>query len=381
MKRLLFIIIMLLILLNIGSNKKKNVDKEFRGIYISYIEINKYLKDTNINDSKNNINNMINNVKSLNCNVIVLQVRPSCDAIYYSKIFPISKYLSSNGSYPYDVLKYFIKVSHNNGIKVYAWINPYRVSTTSDIDSISEFNPAYRFINTDTLYINNGIYFNPSKRDVEDIIVDGVSEVLKYDIDGVLFDDYFYPSNDIDLNDYNEYIKNNNYISLGEYHLNIVNRMIKRVHSICKEKNVSFGVSPDGNIENNYNKNYVDVKRWLSSDKYVDFIMPQLYYGFNNSSKPYIDTINEWKSLIKNKDIDFYIALAFYKVGEIDNYAKEGKYEWIENNNIIMKEIVYSRNIDYYKGFCLYRYDNIFDQDIFKETSKEEIKNVKDVLN
>ena len=381
MKKLLFIIIMLLILLNIGSNKKKNVDKEFRGIYISYIEINKYLKDTNINDSKNNINNMINNVKSLNCNVIVLQVRPSCDAIYYSKIFPISKYLSSNGSYPYDVLKYFIKVSHNNGIKVYAWINPYRVSTTSDIDSISEFNPAYRFINTDTLYINNGIHFNPSKRDVEDIIVDGVSEVLKYDIDGVLFDDYFYPSNDIDLNDYNEYIKNNNYISLGEYHLNIVNRMIKRVHSICKEKNVSFGVSPDGNIENNYNKNYVDVKRWLSSDKYVDFIMPQLYYGFNNSSKPYIDTINEWKSLIKNKDIDFYIALAFYKVGEIDNYAKEGKYEWIENNNIIMKEIVYSRNIDYYKGFCLYRYDNIFDQDIFKETSKEEIKNVKDVLN
>ena len=381
MKKLLFIIIMLLILLNIGSNKKKNVDKEFRGIYISYIEINKYLKDTNINDSKNNINNMINNVKSLNCNVIVLQVRPSCDAIYYSKIFPISKYLSSNGSYPYDVLKYFIKVSHNNGIKVYAWINPYRVSTTSDIDSISEFNPAYRFINTDTLYINNGIHFNPSKRDVEDIIVDGVSEVLKYDIDGVLFDDYFYPSNDIDLNDYNEYIKNNNYISLGEYHLNIVNRMIKRVHSICKEKNVSFGVSPDGNIENNYNKNYVDVKRWLSSDKYVDFIMPQLYYGFNNSSKPYIDTINEWKSLIKNKDIDFYIALAFYKVGEIDNYAKEGKNEWIENNNIIMKEIVYSRNIDYYKGFCLYRYDNIFDQDIFKETSKEEIKNVKDVLN
>lgn len=381
MKKLLFIIIMLLILLNIGSNKKKNVDKEFRGIYISYIEINKYLKDTNINDSKNNINNMINNVKSLNCNVIVLQVRPSCDAIYYSKIFPISKYLSSNGSYPYDVLKYFIKVSHNNGIKVYAWINPYRVSTTSDIDSISEFNPAYRFINTDTLYINNGIYFNPSKRDVEDIIVDGVSEVLKYDIDGVLFDDYFYPSNDIDLNDYNEYIKNNNYISLGEYHLNIVNRMIKRAHSICKEKNVSFGVSPDGNIENNYNKNYVDVKRWLSSDKYVDFIMPQLYYGFNNSSKPYIDTINEWKSFIKNKDIDFYIALAFYKVGEIDNYAKDGKYEWIENNNIIMKEIVYSRNIDYYKGFCLYRYDNIFDQSIFKETSKEEIKNVKDVLN
>ena len=324
--------------------------------------------------------NMINNVKNLNCNVIVLQVRPSSDAIYYFKIFPISKYLFSNGNYPYDVLKYFINRSHNNGIKVYAWINPYRVSTLSNTDSISEFNPAYKYIGTDTLYVNNGIYYNPSKKEVENIIVDGVSEVLKYDVDGILFDDYFYPSNDIDINDYNEYVNKHNFISIERYHLNIINKMVRRVYSLCRKNNVSFGISPDGNIDNNYHKNYADVKKWLSSDKYVDFIMPQLYYGFENGNKPYINTINEWRNLVKNKNIDFYIALAFYKIGEIDNYALDGKYEWIENNNIIMKEIVYSRNLNGYKGFCLYRYDNIFDQSVFKETSKEEIKNVKDIL-
>ena len=373
---LLFIIIVLILLVNKKEIKENNIS-ELRGIYISYIEISKYLNDKDEISSKKEIDKMIDNIKTINCNTIILQVRPSTDSIYNSKIFPVSKYLSSKESYPFDVLKYFIEKSHEQNLKVIAWINPYRISTTSNINEIKENSPAFKYIDSDVVYIGNGIFFNPAKEEVKQLIIDGVKEVLNYKVDKILFDDYFYPSNDIDILEY-EKVKEKK--TIEEFHLENVNDLIKRVHTECKKKNIPFGISPDGNIENNYNKNYADVKQWLSSSEYVDFIMPQLYYGFNNTTKPFIKTINEWNELIKNKDIDLYIALAFYKVGTLDTYARDGKDEWINNNNIIMKEIIYSRNITHYKGFSLYRYDNIFDESNFTNTSYSELKSVKRIL-
>ena len=377
MKKLLLFLFIILIIIILLIPSKKEEEKEFRGIYISYIEISNYLNDKNENESKENIDKMINNIKKYHCNTIILHVRPSSDSIYNSKIFPISKYLSSSGTYSYDVLDYFIKKSHQNNIKLYAWINPYRISTTNNVDEINKNHPAYKYLNTDTIYISSGIYFNPSKKEVEDLIVNGVKEIIKYKVDGILFDDYFYPSDDIDINDYKKIDDN---ISLEEYHLKVVNHLIERVHDECKKNNIPFGISPDGNNDNNYHKNYADVKTWLSSDKYIDFIAPQLYYGFNNSTKPFINTLNEWNNLRKNHDIKFYPALAFYKVGKQDEYAKDGINEWINNNDIIMKQILYSRNINGYNGFILYRYDNIFNRDYYGSNSIEEINNVKKIL-
>ena len=108
--------------------------------------------------------------------------------------------------------------------------------------------------------------------------------------------------------------------------------------------------------------------------------MPQIYYGFYNSTRAYTKAIHEWESLIENEDIDYYIALAFYKVGKEDKYAKNGFNEWVENNNIIMKEIILSRNLKNYKGFSLFRYDNIFDSDTYSSTSIKEIENLKKIL-
>jgi len=141
-----------------------------------------------------------------------------------------------------------------------------------------------------------------------------------------------------------------------------------------------FGISPDGNIENNYNKNYADVKEWLESDEYVDFIIPQIYYGFYNTSKSYMNVVKEWEKLIKNNKIKYYIALAFYKVGKVDNYAKNGKNEWLENNNIIMKEIIISRNLKKYDGFVLFRYENLFNSEQFTNNSIKEIENIKKII-
>lgn len=383
MKKLSLIIIFLAIVF-FSNNKVTSVKaekEETRAIFISYIELNKYVKKDDQTLSKKNIDKMLENIQNMKFNTVILQVRSASDAIYKSKIFPMSQYVSKKeGEDYYDVLDYFIKKCHKKNIKLFAWINPYRVRTTADPTTISKENPAYKYLETDTIFIDNGIYFNPAKKEVKELIVKGVKEVLEYDVDGILFDDYFYPSDVIDKKDYQEYLKNNDYIEEKQFRLKNVNDLIKNVYSECQKKKVPFGVSPDGNIENNYNKNYADVKKWLSSNNYVDFIMPQVYYGFYNSSKAYIKVINEWEALIKNKQIDLYIALAFYKVGTEDQFAKEGSSEWLYNDDIIMREIILSRNLKNYKGFALFKYDNVFDPENYTSTSLKELENIKKIL-
>lgn len=380
MKKGLFFLLGILILLGISSKKSnpiKEQKEETRGIYISYIEISNHLKEKKEEESKEKIKEMIENVNNLSLNTIILQVRPSCDAIYPSSIFPISKYLTEEETYPYDVLEYFIEESHKKKIKLYAWINPYRVSTTNE--KIKENSPVYSYQNTDILYEKEGIYLNPAREETTALILEGVKEVLNYKVDGILFDDYFYPSDEIDKKEYEDEKKENENLSLSEFHLSIVNEMIEKVHNLCKKKKIPFGVSPEGNIENNYEKNYADVKKWLSSNNYVDFMMPQLYYGFENGVKPFIPTSKEWSDLGK-EEIPLYPVLAFYKVGKIDSYAKEGKEEWLANDNIIGKEIIHLRSLKNYQGFILYRYDSIFTESQFTNTSQKELKNLKKIL-
>ena len=381
MKKILIGVIFIIGVLISNIESEELPKEEIKGVFLSYIEINKYIKNDNYEISKNIIKKIISNIKSMNLNTIILQVRSSSDSIYNSKIYPKSLYLVNNeyDNY-YDVLAYFIEEAHKYNIKIIAWINPYRVRTTENINNITDKNPAYKYLNTDTIYINNGVFYNPSKKEVTDLIIKGVEEVLEYDIDGLLFDDYFYPNVNIDEKDYQEYIKYNDYVSPENYRLEVINNMIKKVYKKCKEKNILFGISPDGNIENNYTTHYADVKTWMSKEGYIDFIMPQIYYGFYNSSRDYINTLKEWENNLLNENIDLYVALAFYKVGQYDKYARDGKNEWLENDDIIMREILLSRNTKKYKGFSLFRYDNIFNQDTFTNNSVKEIENLKKII-
>ena len=359
-------------------------EEEVRSVFISYMELSNQFNNVSYDIAKRNVLNMINNIKNEGFNEIIVQVRSFMDAIYKSNIFPWSRYLTGiEGKDPgYDLLNLFIEEAKKVNIKVIAWINPYRVRNDVNLSNLSEKNPAYKFIGSDTLFIKNCIYLNPSSNEVTEIIVEGVRELIKnYKIDGVLFDDYFYPDNDIDKKEYEEYISKNGFIDKSQYNLNIVSRMIKEVYDVCHKYNVKFGVSPDGNMENNYNKVFADVKRWCSEEGYIDFIMPQIYYGFYNETKPYKDVLEEWESIIKNKKVDFRVALAFYKVGSHDKWAKSGENEWIDANDIIMRQIVLARNTYNFKGFSLYRYEYLFETDYFTDTTLIEKENIKKVLN
>ncbi len=390
MKKILIIILVLFIGMYMFyyMNKKEdnniiNNFEEDRYVFISYIDYS-YLKGKDEKILKEEINKMVLNIKENNFNGIILQVRAFSDAIYYSKIFSPSLHIvnNENDKLKLDMLDYFIKLSHENNIKLIAWINPYRIRSNNDISSISGNNIVNKYLNTSSVEIKNGIYFNPAKDEVLDLIIKGVLEIVKnYDVDGILYDDYFYPSKTCDLNDYKLYKLNGGLKSLEDFRRDNINKLIRKTYEKIKEVNsdVLFGISPSGNMNNNYNAEYLDIN-YLIENKIVDFIMPQIYYGFDNTNLPFVNTVNSWSNLVKDTNIKFYVALALYKSGLEDKYAKVGINEWINNNDIISKQIIVSRNTYNYEGFSIFRYDYLFNSKKDNKQLLDEVFYVKKLL-
>ena len=368
------------------QNKNKSIinqtdsNIENKGVFLSYIELNKYIKNKSKIDSKNNIIKILDNLQNNGFNMLIIHVRAFSDAIYNSSVFPISDTVKVNGKAPsYDILEYIIKESHKRNIKIHAWINPYRIS--SDINFNNENHMSYKYIKTGCAkkVEGKGIYYNPACNEVNDLIISGIKEIIKnYKVDGIHFDDYFYPDNKIDLDSYKKYTETGGILTLADYRYNNILTLIKDVYWNIKaiDKSIEFGISPEGNIDNDYNNHYLDIKELLSSDGYVDYIMPQIYFGFENTTKPFIKTLNEWNSLIKNNKIKLIPALAFYKSGNYDKYAKAGSNEWISNYDIISRQVLESKKTNNYGGFSLFRYDYLFSEDKMNTNSKKEFENL-----
>ena len=387
----LILIIFLLVVIYIFIPKdtlkkedKSKIEEEKRAVFISYIELGNNLRGKSSEEMKRTINDMLDNAKNFGFNMIILQVRIFSDAIYKSSIYPSSRSVvnTEGDDLPFDILDYFVKKAHNKNLELHAWINPYRISNDTDISVISKDNPAYSMLNSTNIEVtDNGIYYNPASNKVETLILEGIEEIIKnYDVDGIHFDDYFYPkSDDIDKREYEESLKDNN-LTLQQFRLNTISSLIKKTYKLIKsyDKSLLFGISPDGNIDNNYNSNYVDTRLFCTEKGYLDYIMPQVYYGFFNSTKPFEDTVKSWNNLITN-NIELIPALAFYKTGNVDNYAKDGSNEWIEYNNIIAREVMLSRELSNYSGFAIFRYDSLFGNNL-TETSFLERENLKNIL-
>lgn len=388
MKYLSYLLLVLFIVSFVFTFTKFDEEKivefnETRAIYFSYIELDDYLNGKSDEKQKENIKMILDNIKGIKFNRIILHVRPFSDSIYKSEYYPISKSILNNSNQipEYDVLKYFIDEAHKRSIFVDAWINPYRISNSKDISKLSSNSVYYKF--KDSKVTEKGIYLNPANKDVQKLIVDGIVEIVKkYDIDGIHFDDYFYPDKEIDKESYNNYIKDGGKNTIDEYRYNNVKDLIKNVYSSIKKVNskVLFGISPEGNIDNCYNNSYLDLKVILSSDMYLDYIMPQIYFGFENETRPFIKTLNEWNNLIKNKKINLLPALAFYKSGKIDKYALSGKNEWINKSDIIKNEIIEGRKVNNYDGFSIFSYNYLFNKDYKNESNEKELENMKELL-
>ena len=121
------------------------------------------------------------------------------------------------------------------------------------------------------------------------------------------------------------------------------------------------------------NEVYADIYTWLD-EGYLDYIIPQIYFGFSNTVKPFKETADFWNKLVNNKKTRLIIGLPLYKIGLVDSYAVDGMYEFVFSNDVIKRQIEYSRSLSNYSGFALFRYGNFFD------VQSEEVENIKLLL-
>lgn len=302
---------------------------------------------------------------------------PCADAFYRSKYFPVSVYCfgKAGGELKYDPLELLCKAAHENQLKIEAWFNPYRVSQQNKIEKLSDENIAkkwYKEKNGNVVIVNQKIYFNPASKAVQKRIVAGVREIVKnYPVDGIHFDDYFYPDTDkkIDAKQYAVYCADGGNLSLGDWRRSRVNDLIRAVYKAVKEENQSctFGISPAAGIANDRDSLYADVETWATQKGYCDYLCPQVYFGFLNDTLPFMKTVKDWRDLVTACDL--YIGLPLYKCGKADAYAGRGKGEFRDNKNMIFRQIQFIRQIPAVKGFYVFSYGYLSDDSVGEEVS------------
>lgn len=356
-------------------------DEEMRGVWVSYMELSMENESSKTQKAfENKFTEIAQKCRESGFNTLIVQVRPLCDALYKSSYFPWSHILTgTQGENPqYDALQIMCDICKENSLKIHAWINPYRVSSNETPKKLSDNNP---YIKNSEIGIktDNGIFLDPSNETAQQLISDGVKEIAEnYDVDGIQFDDYFYPTEDesFDKKQYEAYIEKygkENSMSLDNWRMQNVNTLICKVYRTIKsvDSSVEFGISPQGNIGNNDGL-YADVKSWCTCKGFADYICPQIYFSLENPALTFEDCLNSWTSLDFDENVKLYVGLGGYKAGN-------GEYDeetWLLSDSILADEYDILRNNKSVRGFMLYSYNCLED-----DTAKKEINNLINALN
>ena len=294
-------------------------------------------------------------------NAMFVHVRPFSDSLYPSQYFPWSHILTgTQGQDPgFDPLQFMIDYTHSLGMEFHAWINPMRVKTSETPSTLADSNPYVQLGEEYPSYFmeyDGGVYLNPAYPYVRSLIADGAAEIAaNYDVDGIHFDVYFYPSQDAALDSaaYEAYTQSvEQPLSLAEWRKDNVNAMVAEVYSAIKEvkPEVVFGISPQGNIKNDEAMG-ADVKTWAAVPGYVDYLCPQLYFSFENEALGYMEALEEWAALPRHEGLSLYAGLALYKAGtDADNGT------WLLRDNIIALQAEAALEAGY-QGVILYSSD------------------------
>lgn len=356
-------------------------DEEMRGVWVSYMELSMENESSKTQKAfEDKFTEIAQKCREGGFNTLIVQVRPFCDALYKSSYFPWSHILTgTQGENPqYDALQIMCDICKENNLKIHAWINPYRVSSNETPKKLSDNNP---YVKNSEIAIktDNGVFFDPSNETAQQLICDGVKEIAEnYDVDGIQFDDYFYPTEDesFDKKQYKAYIEKygkENSMSLDNWRMQNVNTLICKVYRTIKsvDSSVEFGISPQGNIGNNDGL-YADVKSWCTCKGFADYICPQIYFSLENPALTFEDCLNSWTSLDFDENVKLYVGLGGYKAGN-------GEYDeetWLLSDSILADEYDILRNNKSVRGFMLYSYNSLED-----DTAKKEINNLINALN
>jgi len=296
------------------------IKREFRAAWIASVANINWPSRNNLttDQQKSEAVQLLDYLENNNFNVAILQVRPSADALYKSKYEPWSYFLTGQigkNPYPdYDPLEFWIEESHKRGIELHVWLNPFRAHHTNGGSVTSE--SMVKKSPENVVRLKNGMYwFDPADPKTQDHVSEVVKDLVKrYDIDGVHFDDYFYPyatyngGKDFpDSKTWNTYLNSGGTLSRADWRRGSVNKFVERIYTeIKKEKpQVLFGISPFGiwkpgypagiKGSSQYDELYADAKLWLNQG-WIDYFTPQLYWAINSSGQSFPALLNWWNS-------------------------------------------------------------------------------------
>lgn len=342
---------------------------EQKGFWITYLEYMSILKNKSESSFKNSVEKYFDNISSLGFNTVYVQVRAFGDAYYNSSLFPSGEQFDGaiGTKNSFDALQIMIDCAHARGLSLHAWVNPMRLMTAAQIKNIDNSCQIKKWYSSKngTYIVETGgrLYLNPAYDDVTEFIAEGIAEIVSnYNVDGIQIDDYFYPTTAASF-DKSAYSAAGTSLSLSKWRISNVNKMVKKLYRTVHSANdsVMFGISPQGSLENNYDELYADVKTWCSESGYCDYILPQVYFGFENAALPYDKVIDQWSGMVTNRNVKLVIGLAAYKIGAADNYAgASGKNEWLNNSDIMARQMASAKKLPNYGGVALYRYESLF---------------------
>jgi len=305
---------------------------------------------------KSEFDSIMDNLKAMNMNAVFVQIRPSGDAFYKSTTVPMSKFLVGKQGAAlddslFDPLQYMIQSAHDRRIEFHAWMNPYRAAFDLDTASLSPLHPLRALSNRRKAewFFRYGKkwYFNPANPSVRQYLTNVVKDiVIRYDVDGIHFDDYFYPykekdlDRDVAINDYDAYASgDHNFENISDWRRNNVNLLIEGVSKTIKQYKpyVKFGIGPFGVWRNkevdpvrgsntragvtSYDDLYADVLLWLEKG-WIDYVAPQIYWSVGFPPADYEILVDWWSKHLYGKQL--YIGHAAYK---INNSANDSNWE------------------------------------------------------
>ena len=257
-------------------------------------------------------------LKDHHYNAVIFQVRPQADALYNSHLEPWSYFLTGEvGKAPdpwYDPLSFWIEAAHDRGLELHVWLNPYRSHHTTG----GELSPKSLVQTRPEIMVplKNGMWWmDPSKKATQDHSSAVVMDIVKrYDVDGIHFDDYFYPyasyNDGLDFPDsesYQVYLKSGGTLAIADWRREAVNNFVERIYKEIKAEKpkVKFGLSPFGIWRPGYPKTisgmdqyselYADAKLWLNKG-WIDYFTPQLYWKISQESQSFPVLLGWWKS-------------------------------------------------------------------------------------
>jgi uncharacterized lipoprotein YddW (UPF0748 family) len=321
---------LLLFMVSVSGVSQLLPKREFRGVWLTTVGNGDWPSAYGlpVQTQKNELTTFLDKLKAVGINVVFLQVRPECDAFYQSSIEPWSYWLTgSQGLAPsplYDPLAFAVIEAHKRGMELHAWFNPYRAvrsgsTYTKAANHITNTHPDW------LMTIGSTVIMDPGRQVVRQYVLNVIDDVVRrYDIDGVVMDDYFYEEGITTQDAATFASESRGFTNLADWRRDNVNLLIHGIHdSVSSIKPwVKYGMSPRGIWKNgvppgiigndNYSSIYCDAVAWLTG-QYIDYFSPQLYWKIGGSQS-YILLEPWWASQCNGRI--FCPSLAAYRIGQ-----------------------------------------------------------------